>query len=239
MLRSLREIKKLVAAKTLIGNWSITSTTVHDGANFNYVMKADTRIDGPWSDKDFVEPPALTRQLQNLMGKDFYPWQNQLLEMVDSYDERTIKLVYDVHGNAGKSIFCDYLEYNQKAFEIPPLRSLQGIMGVCMSVPKSKCYICDMPKAMKKDKLAELYSGLECLKNGKMYDIRYSYKCRRIDRPQIIVFTNMLPNWDLMVRDRWEVWEMQPDKSLTKYKTPHNSGDQADLHVGEASGSAE
>ena len=220
------EVKKLVASGVLIkGNWSPTSATVHEGANFNYVMKADTRIEGPWTDQEFTEPMPLTRQLKKFMKDQFYPWQEQVMRMCNELDDRTIKLIYDVHGNAGKSIFSEYLEYKEMAFELPPLRSMQDIMAVCMCVPVSKVYIVDMPKAMKKDKLAELYSGLECLKNGKMYDIRYSYKRRRIDRPQIIVFTNMLPNWDLMVVDRWEVWEMDPNKTLRKYTIPHNSGD--------------
>ena len=220
------EVKKLVANGSLIkGNWSPTSANVHVGCNFNYVMKADTRIDGPWTDVEYREPPPMTRQLLKFMKDPFYPWQAQVLAMCNENDDRTIKLIYDVHGNAGKSIFAEYLEYNQMAFELPPLRSMQDIMAVCMCVPAYKVYLVDMPKAMKKDKLAELYSGLECLKNGKMYDIRYSYKCRRIDRPQIIVFTNMLPNFDLMVKDRWEVWEMDAFKALRKYVIPHNSGD--------------
>lgn len=215
------EVKKLRASGTFIdGHWSITLSTVHNGAKFNYAMKAKNRLEGPWTDEDSVVPPPLTRQLTNFMKLKMYPWQMQLKEMISQYDERSIKLIYDVYGNAGKSVFCEYLEYHNLARELPPLQSLQNIMTVCMRVPKCDCYVVNMPRGMKKDKLAELYSGLECLKNGKMYDVRYSYKRRRIDRPQIVVFTNTLPDWSLIGIDRWEVWEMQPDKSLKAYPIP-------------------
>ena len=44
------------------GHVSITSNTVHSGRKFNYVMKADTRVEGPWTDADFdlKNPPVLT-----------------------------------------------------------------------------------------------------------------------------------------------------------------------------------
>ena len=39
------------------GDLSITSASVHANNNFNYVMKKDTRVEGPWTEKDYVEPP--------------------------------------------------------------------------------------------------------------------------------------------------------------------------------------
>eukprot|EP00854_Cymbomonas_tetramitiformis_P032118 gene32118-40619_t len=230
------EIKKLVSAETLYGHWSITSATCHQGCNFNYVLKADTRIAGPWKDTEYTEPPPLTPQLENFIkagGITVMPWMAQVEAIVKTYDERSITLIYDEKGTSAKSIFCEYLEYHNLAFEIPPLRSCQDIMQLCMSIPAYKCYLVDMPRGMKKDKLAELYSGLECLKNGKMYDIRYAYKSRRITRPGIIVFTNMLPNFGLLSPGRWDVWIMTDDKSLKKFEIHHNSGSEGSQFAAE------
>lgn len=233
------EVKKLVANGNLIkGDWSPTTAAPHEGGNFNYVMKADTRIEGPWTDRDYTEPPPLTRQLQKFAKDRFYPWQRQVFDMCSEFDDRTINLIYDVHGNAGKHIFAEYLEHEKMALELPPLRSVQDIMAACMRAPASKVYLVHMPKAMEEDQLAEIYSGLECLKNGKMYDTRDSYKCRRIDRPQIIVFTTTLPNWEAVVKDRWQVWEMDTTKTLRRYAVPHSSGEvTSDVH--HASGTTE
>ena len=67
------------------------------------------------------------------------------------------------------------------------------IMEFAHSFPAQKAYIIDMPRGMKKDKLADFYAGLESIKNGVTYDKRYVGKKRRMDRPQIMVFTNSLP----------------------------------------------
>lgn len=199
-------------------HWSVTTTGVHEGQNFSYVMKADSRLEGPWNDKDDGEdPPVLTRQLKEFLTKDFYPWQTTVYEWCKEQDDRSIKLVYDRKGNLGKSIFAEYLEYHQMAYEIPPFRLLEDIMACVLSVKANKAYIIDMPRALKKDKLAEFYSGLECLKNGIAFDKRYSFKKRRFDRPQVIVFTNTLPDWNFMSKDRWIVYETQDDKSITPY----------------------
>ncbi|HIA03917.1 MAG TPA: hypothetical protein EYN66_18775 [Myxococcales bacterium] len=195
--------------------WSPTSATVHNGQNFNYVLKADTRVDGPWMDTDYEDPPPLTRQLKGFIAHEFYPWQQQVFEMSQELDDRSIKLIIDTEGNAGKSIMCEYLEYKGMAWEIPPMRTMEDIMQCVMGIKAKKCYIVDMPRAMKKDKLADFYSGLESLKNGVCYDKRYAFKKRRMDRPQVIVFTNTEPTWDFMSRDRWEVWYMK-DKALSR-----------------------
>ena len=35
--------------------------------------------------------------------------------------------------------------------------------------------------------------------------------------PQIFVFTNTLPNYELMSGDRWNTWEMTPDYEQIRY----------------------
>jgi len=196
------------------GHWSITSGGTHLNNKFNYCMKKDTRVDGPWKDSDYQEPPKLTSQLSHFMELEMYPWQQQVKDWCMEEDFRSIKLVYDKPGNSGKSLLAEYLEYIGVAFEMPPLRMMEDIMQFCFSFPSQKAYLIDMPRAMKKDKLGEFYAGLECIKNGVCYDKRYQGKKRRMNRPQVIVFTNVLPCFEFLSPDRWQVWEMQPDKSL-------------------------
>lgn len=196
------------------GHMSITSATVHDNNNFNYVMKADTRKDGPWSstDPELEDPPVLTRQLRDFFSKvnatGFYPWQISLKSLVVEEDDRKLRCIVNSAGGDGKSIFAEYLEYEKLAYEIPPMTSMEDIMQCCMGISAKKCYIVDMPRAMKKDKLAGFYAGLESLKNGVMYDKRYAFKKRRIDRPQIVVFTNQLPDVSLLSPDRWDLYKI-------------------------------
>ena len=208
---------KVFLQPILEGHVTPTSTTVHENNSFNYCMKADTRVNGPWTDKDpeFEDPPPLTRQLRTFIeqiGPDkagLYSWQKELLGLVQKTDDRQIICVVDDGiGNNGKSIFGEYLEYNRIAYEVPPMTDMQDMMQCCMGIPGQKCYLVDMPRAMKKEKLAGFYSGLEALKNGVMYDKRFSFKKRRIDRPQIVVFTNSFPDRRLLSPDRWKIYHM-------------------------------
>lgn len=197
------------------GRFSRTCSTTHSGKNFNYCMKMDTHAGGPWTSKDpeLEDPPVLTRQLRKFISHvedtGMYPWQSTLQKLIQNEDDREIICVIEFGGNNGKSIFAEYLEYNRLAYEVPPMTCMEDIMQVCMSISAKKCYIVDMPRAMKKDKLAGFFAGLEALKNGVMYDKRYSFKKRRIDRPQIVVFTNQVPDRSLLSEDRWALYYIQ------------------------------
>jgi len=182
-------------------------------------MKAQTRVAGPWTDKDenLRPPPIMTDQLLNFLKQDRYSWQNDMEKIATSYDERHLHYVYDPHYHSGKSVFCEYLEYKGLAEEIPPFTQMEDIMQFVMSMPTSRCYLFDMPAAMKKDKVHQLYSGLEMLKNGFLYDKRYCGKKRRISRPVVILFANNLPQSGLIAPDRLIVWYLTPDKRIVRY----------------------
>lgn len=214
-----KRLSEVLAQIPLKGNWSRTSNAVHVGQNFNYVMKEDTKIDGPWSDMDYEKPPPLTRQLKTFMQQEMRPWQRDVLRWCEMTDDRSIKMIYDTEGNSGKSIMAEYLEYKGLAFELPPLRVMEDIMQFVFGFKNQKVYLIDMPRAMKKDKLGDFYAGLECLKNGVCYDKRYAAKKRRFDRPQVVVFTNVLPAWEHMSADRWEVYQMTDEYALERMIT--------------------
>lgn len=186
-----------------------TSDGCKSGTNFfNYCSKEHTRIDGPWSSND--APP--TRQMELFQDWGLRPWQHDLENRSTQFCLRTIDLIYDVDGNNGKSLFSEYLEMKGIAEEVPPYRMMDNIFEWVCSRPIKKCYIFDMPRGMKKDKLADFYSGIEVIKNGVAYDKRYSAKKIRFDRPRVFVFTNTLPEFNLMSKDRWKVWTLYDDQ---------------------------
>lgn len=180
-----------------------------------YQMKLDTRIDGPWTDQDEVK--FETKQLKIFNGLQMYPYQEKLMQKATEFCMRTIDLVYDPNGNIGKSIFSEYLENMGICEEIPPYRLMDDIFAWVCSRPIKKCYIIDMPRGMKKDKLGDFYSGIEVIKNGVAYDKRYTAKKIRFDRPRIFVFTNTLPVLSLMSLDRWRIWTVSKEYDLVPY----------------------
>lgn len=213
---TLANVIKMFGPETWGGHWSQTSSTVHAGNNFNYVMKLDSAIEGPWKETDLMtEAPTLTRQLKSFMKHDLYPWQLQITTEIQEIDDRLIKVLIDSNANNGKSTMCEFLEYQGLAYEIPPMTCMEDIMQCCMCLPPQKAYLIDMPRGMKKEKLAGFYAGIEALKNGVMYDKRYGFKKRRIDRPQIWVFTNYIPDLHLLSKDRWRLYKMMADNSLS------------------------
>lgn len=165
-----------------------------------------------------IKVKHMTAQLEEFLTHELYPWQKQVLHDCSIPDSKTINLIYDPNGNSGKSIFCEYMEYKDLACEIEPVNGLRGLMAQVMDQGVWPAYIVDLPRAMKKDKLGGFYSGIETLKNGVAYDRRYKFRQVRFDRPVIWVFTDILPAFDLLSTDRWRVWKMQEDMSLTIFK---------------------
>lgn len=185
-----------------------TISSEHKKSAF-YQMKVDTRLDGPFRDDDEIK--VETKQLKIFKGYTLRPYQKAILDECSQFDMRKINLVWDDIGNCGKSLLSELLEYNGLAEEVPPFRMMDDIFQWVCSRPIKKAYIVDMPRGMKKDRLGDFYSGIEVIKNGVAYDKRYNAKKKRFDRPRIFVFTNTLPNLDLMSKDRWEIWKIKED----------------------------
>ena len=194
-------------------HWSPTSNNCTDD---DYVTKEYTRHSGPWELHEVV--PIKTKQLIEFETHELYPWQVKVRDSCLVYDDRTINMIYDPVGNIGKSIFCEYLEWNDLAEEIPPFRLMDDIFQWVYSYHSKKAYFIDLPRGMKKDKLGDFYSGIEIIKNGVCYDKRYTGRKMRFTRPCIWIFSNMLPCFTLMSPDRWKVWTVnQESMSLEKY----------------------
>lgn len=206
--KRLSELKKLMEEDQF--TWiKPTLTKEHQKTAF-YQMKEDTRVDGPWDDTMDFEPVIITKQLTLFKNMEMRPFQKKLYEISQTFCMRSIYLIYDIVGNIGKSLFAEYMESMGIAEEIPPYRLMDDIFQWVCCRPIRKCYIIDLPRGMKKDKLADLYSGIEIIKNGTAYDKRNRAKKVRFDRPQIFVFTNTLPQLSLMTTDRWKIYTIDP-----------------------------
>lgn len=194
-------------------NLSTSSTNSLVGDAF-YCMKADTKVDGPWTDKDHVVRNKHTKQLE--LCPFYLPWQQSLLDQVKDFDMRSIHIVICTPGEEGKSMFCEKIEYDKLGYEMPPYRLFDDIMAFAFGIADQKLYVFDMPRAMKKDKMSDFFSGMEALKNGRLFDKRYCAKSRRIDRPNIILFTNTEPSLAYLSMDRWR-WHTIKNGELVKY----------------------
>lgn len=199
-------------------HWSPTSNANMD--NDFYVLKEDTRIDGPFSDKD--ECHYVPKQIRDI--GELFPWQAEVVRLSKMWDTRHIDVIIDKDGCKGKSTLvgkmCCELRYARK---IPPLSNYKELMNLTFCMPEAKCYLVDMPRALDKSKQEEFFSALESIKDGHIWDNRYTYKEKWIDSPNIWVFTNVPPNRKLLSADRWRMWEIDAEGDLRALRCNTNS----------------
>ncbi len=194
--------------------WSPTATINKDN-NF-YVIKEETRITGrDWKDQLTIDENYIPRQIR--MISTLYPWQNKVLEISKTWNNRCIDVLIDTDGNSGKSTLMGWMECYENAKMIPPVNNAKDLIRMVYCIGISKVYMIDMPRAMNKENLGSFYSALEYVKGGRAYDDRYSFRSRFFDSPNIWIFSNKTPDIGLLTRDRWRLWKIE-NKELSCYK---------------------
>jgi len=184
----------------------LSPTSMANKGNTFYVQKEEGRLDGPWSDKSAtVYVPMRVRDFHP------YPWQQKLIDISHDVNDRVIHVVFDPRGGIGKSTFTVYMATHGKASNIPPMKDHKDIMRLVMNKPKSRCYIIDLPRASDKRHMVNMWAGLESVKSGYAYDDRYEFKEEFFEPPNMIVFTNVVPDRALLSADRWVVWTVIMD----------------------------
>lgn len=179
-----------------------------------YVMKEETRVDGPWSDGDI--PPQILPQHQ---VTEWFPFQKSILEWsTRPMDSRTVNCLFCPDGNIGKSTLVGFMDHQRIAVSIPAMNDFKEMMRLLFNKTEAfykikreypKLFVIDMPRAYKKDKLCGLFSAIEKLKDGYMCDDRYNFRDLWIPSPHVWVFTNDKPNSDYLSKDRWIIWVVQ------------------------------
>lgn len=188
-------------------HFSVTSSVNRD--NQFYVCKDETRVAGPWSDKDDVAVRYIPRQVRQIT--ELRPWQQSVIDSAAVWDTRTINLIYDKGGNNGKSTLKTYIGVHDIGRSIPFINDYRDIMRMVMCTPKKPLYIIDIPRALKKDVLGQFMSGIETLKDGYAYDDRYKFQEEYFDCPNIWVFMNTIPDTTAWSADRWKIWEIRSE----------------------------
>lgn len=207
------------------GHWSLTSE--ENMNNARYVTKNESRIEGPYSHETRFEEIVQTQDIKNFIERGLLPWHEYALEYAKSYDERNILAILNEEGNCVKTRFLKYLCYIGIAAYIPILDSSQQIMQFMYGLEVKKCYVFNIPRAMKQDgrALAKIFAALENAKDGIISESRYYARQKFIECPQIIVVLNHLPELDMLSPDRWKIMDLKSNgefeikSSLTVLRT--------------------
>lgn len=197
------EITKLLRA----GGWEgiHVSPMSNNGKDAIYSIKADTRIEGPWTDKD-KKPRYIQERFRNPQPK---AWQSdleeKLLDMQNNGNDRNIVIKCD-EGGEGKSWFKGFMKMKYDNVIIVPASMSdpgQMIEYLCSICEEGKKYIIlmDVPRATSQKHWYTLAAGLETMKQGFLYDHRYKGRELVIEPPQICVFCNSMPPAAVMTND--------------------------------------
>lgn len=191
------------------------ASPTHDSSDENfdfYATKIETRVSGPWSDKDPV-PQYIPRDVRKVMS--LLPWQQQLFEGCSKRDnDRKIYYVYDPQGNCGKSTWARWMSVHGHAKQLPMVNDCKDLMRMALDVGVQHTYIVDMPRSINKDRLYQFYAALEMIKGGYAYDDRYKFQDKYFDPPNVVVFSNKFPEVDMLSKDRWVILTVNRSTNL-------------------------
>lgn len=222
-LKNRKRINELGKALKNAGIEAHASPTANNTKDFDYVIKSQTRIAGPWSDIDsesIIKPPA---DIDTMTVEALRPYQKRIYDAcVAQCDRKTmtfrsVDFVFESQGNVGKSVLTRFLVWNELAMFVPVMQDAQDIMAWVMSFPPASCYIIDMPRALPKDGLNGFWAGIELLRSGFAADKRHKGKFRMQSPPLVWVFSNHEPNLEALSADRWNIWFIDHHYELVRY----------------------
>ncbi|ANC51523.1 replication associated protein [Bovine faeces associated smacovirus 2] len=225
------DVKKyIIAMETGNGgyeHWQIRCTAsrpdffeyVHDREPRFNIQKAETesmeyeRKEGRfWSSEDTTE----IRQCRfGELGGKGREWQRQILKVLKNQDVRTIDVVLDPVGARGKSHFTIALWERGEALVVPRYSCTSEKLSafVCSAYKGEKIIIIDIPRANKPT--TALYESMEEMKDGLVFDPRYSGKTRNIRGTKVLVFTNNPLDLKKLSHDRWNLHGITRDGTLS------------------------
>ena len=211
---------------------SPTSLGVHKHKNFNYVMKLDGRIAGPWADTDFNndENKFVIDELIGINESHLRPFQKSLLEMSKIKDRRCIDYIFDEKGNNGKGFFSDYMELHEGAYVLPSIDDykliIQDVHNVVSDRIKKygsakrdiKLFILDMPRIFDSNHMSNMIGAIETIKGGRVKDFRHkSSDVVVFNKPRIFIFTNKAIDTTLFSKDRYKIWRINENYELVPH----------------------
>jgi hypothetical protein len=201
-----------------------TITSKENRENNFYVTKEESRIDGPWSDEDeVVYIPRQVREI-NCLKK----WQDSIIQISKNWDTRSVNVLIDKDGGIGKSTLVSYVRAHRMGRKIPAVNDYKDLMRMVCDIPTSSLYLIDMPRGMSKRGLIGFFSAIEEIKNGYAWDDRYKFTEKIFDCPNIWIFSNALPDKDLLSHDRWKLWEVDCEDNLSSFAPPADWGKKTD-----------
>lgn len=185
-----------------------------------YHMKRDTRVEGPWSDKDAI--PFIPSYWDSTPT---FVWHAEARRLLDEATGRQLVLVVDKKGGRGKTALTRLL-VKEGAKEVPSfLGTAKDIMRASYAVldgtnpERTQTLVIDIPRSQtkcQKDFWYHAATALEKVKDGVQVEDRYHFQTFYSQPPRIIAFCNDPPPHDALTHGRWLILSLDdmPEDSL-------------------------
>lgn len=214
-----RDVHKWIVAKER-GNFGYDHWQIRVQCNLNFdemkaewgenahIEEASDNYEYERKDGNFISSEDNARILSCRFGT-LRPNQQRILDRVRAGNDRTISCVIDGKGNSGKSWLCRYCYERGIGFYVPPtVNTPQGIIQfVASGYRGQEIIIVDIPRSTRWN--SNLYVALETIKDGLVFDARYSAKTRNIYGVMVLVLCNTKPNVGKMSADRWDLMDQE------------------------------
>lgn len=187
-----------------------------------YMLKYDTRVEGPWMDTTWTEPIYVPRQYRGLIDR-LLPFQQTILDSRNVFNDRIVNLVIDKSGSLGKSTCASLGQLHFGGLDLPPVSDHKELTQAACDILMAKeqrvpgIVFCDLPRALtmgKNPKLGPFMVAIEQIKKGHVVDMRNHYKEWWFDSPAVWIFCNNGIDVKYMSRDRWRFWGIGDQKEL-------------------------
>lgn len=135
-------------------------------------------------------------------------WQGQCIAELREQNDRQVTVIIDRAGNKGKSWLAKHLVVKYNYAYVPAMPNFEDYMFMAMAHPNANGFIFDIPRADTSEQRNAMWCAMETIKNGYLYDKRYSFTEKWIEPPKMLVFTNDKPPKDTLSADRWRIFEI-------------------------------
>lgn len=210
---SFKQPRRLGECQKVIQGAHFSPEHDEEAGNF-YCMKDDTRVDGPWSDKDTKQGPV-PWDLERIT--DWKPWQQAIFDSLGTQDDRIVNVLVDTVGGIGKSKVLKWALWKRLAKMVPAVGDAKDIIQAVCSMGASPAYLIDLPRTGESEiHMRSIWKAVEQVKNGVVIDLRYKYTQLIMGSPVVWVFTNEEPNLSLLSTDRWRFWSVKDDRLVRR-----------------------
>lgn len=187
-------------------------------AAFEYCAKEDTRVgENYWS-----FPPTVIKAKLKLIT-ELRPWQQSILAQLDEDpDDRTVNWVYDTEGCMGKTVFSKYLYAKKNAIIATGGGNKDIACLIALLVEEEErdlnqktSFVFNFPRSTE----GISYKAIESVKDGLMTSVKYKTSTLVFNCPHVWCFSNELPDYNKLSRDRWMIWTIKNGELVNYFKS--------------------